>query len=163
MTIITTSFSWPGRAGRFGGRGRGGPADLGGEDHCVRSRSALSYFSPGGLTARITDQSDTQLTVAIPSYFAVPTDVTVCTVMGCSEPDPSIDGLTYASPGRPTLSSSSPKSGRRAAPMVTLNGTLDSNVAAVHFGSRDVQPAVRTSGHASADGHGQAALSGQAP
>ncbi len=89
------------------------------------------------MSTEISGQSDTQLTVAIPSYFAIPTDVIVCSVSGCSTPNPSIDGLTYAYPGQPTLTSSSPKSGPAAGgTLVTLNGTLDSNLTAVHFGTR---------------------------
>jgi hypothetical protein len=71
---------------------------MGGEDHCGRSRSALSYLSPGRLDGADHRPVGHQLAVAIPSHFAVPTDVTVCSVTGCSEPAPSIDGLTYAYP-----------------------------------------------------------------
>ncbi|HET9719867.1 MAG TPA: IPT/TIG domain-containing protein [Solirubrobacteraceae bacterium] len=84
-----------------------------------------------------TAQSSTQLTVMIPSFFAIPTDVLVCSVSGCSSPNPTVDTLIYAFPGRPTLTASSPKSGpSTGGTQVTLQGTLDSNITAVYFGTR---------------------------
>ncbi len=85
----------------------------------------------------ITNQSDTQLTVAIPQFFAIPTDVLVCSVTGCSAADPSTDTLVFAYPGRPTVTSRSPSSGPPAGgTTVTINGTFDSNITAVDFGKK---------------------------
>ena len=84
----------------------------------------------------ITAQTDTSLTVAIPDGFAYATDVLLCSVSGCTEPDPAVDTLTLAYPGRPIVTSSSPASGpAHGQTTVTITGVLDSEVTAVDFGS----------------------------
>lgn len=87
-------------------------------------------------SSSITNQSDTRLTVQIPSFFAIPTDVLACTVTGCSLPTTS-DTLVFAYPGRPTIASSNPRSGPPAGgTTVLINGSFDSNVTSVHFGNQ---------------------------
>jgi hypothetical protein len=85
----------------------------------------------------ISDQSDTSLTVAIPNQYAAPTDVLVCSATGCSAPDPAVDTLTLAYPGRPVISSLSPASGpAHGGNVVEISGVLDTELTAVHFGSQ---------------------------
>ncbi|MGH2843101.1 MAG: protease pro-enzyme activation domain-containing protein, partial [Solirubrobacteraceae bacterium] len=59
----------------------------------------------------ITGQSDTQLTVSVPTFYATSTDVLLCSVTGCSLPDPATDTLSFAYSGQPVVSSSAPLSG----------------------------------------------------
>ena len=84
----------------------------------------------------ITGQTATSLTVAIPQGFTYPADVLLCTVTGCSTPDPAVDTLTLAYPGRPVVASSGPSRGPAHGGMVVkIRGSLDSEVTAVHFGN----------------------------
>lgn len=79
--------------------------------------------------------TDTSLTVQVPQFFAIPTDVLVCSVTACSAPNPAVDTLVFAYAGRPTVTSSSPTSGPAAGGTeVTINGTLDSELTRVSFG-----------------------------
>jgi hypothetical protein len=95
-----------------------------------------TWKSDSATSGQISSQSDTQLTVAVPSFYAVPTDVLVCTATGCSPPDPATDALTFAYPGRPVVTSSGPSSGPAAGgTTVTIEGTLDSELTSVDFGS----------------------------
>ncbi len=64
----------------------------------------------------ISAQTDTSLAVAIPQTFEVPADVLVCSVSGCSQPDPSVDTLLLVYEGRPVVNSSRPaRQARRSA------------------------------------------------
>jgi hypothetical protein len=84
----------------------------------------------------ISAQTDTSLTVAIPQTFEVPVDVLACSVTGCSEPNPAADTLLLVYAGRPVVNSSSPASGPpQGGTVVTIQGTLDSEVRTVYFGS----------------------------
>lgn len=94
----------------------------------------LNFLSSTSTT--ITNQTDTSLTVAIPQGFTYPADVLLCTATGCTAPDPAVDTLTLAYPGRPVVSSSGPVSGpAHGGTLVTIQGSLDSEVTAVHFGN----------------------------
>ncbi len=85
----------------------------------------------------ISDQTDTSLTVAIPQAYEFPSDVLVCSVTGCSAPDPKVDTFLEVYAGRPVVSSSSPSSGpAHGGTTVTIEGSLDSFVTAVDFGSK---------------------------
>jgi hypothetical protein len=87
-------------------------------------------------SSTFTAQSDTSLTVAVPQFFAVPTDVLVCSVTGCDPPDPAVDTYVFAYPGQPVVTSSSPSSGpAHGGTLVTIQGSLDAEVLSVHFGS----------------------------
>ncbi len=93
----------------------------------------LDFLSSTSTT--ISAQSRTSLTVAIPQGFTFPADVLLCTVTGCTAPDPSKDTFTLAYPGRPVVSSSSPASGpAHGGTVVEIHGALDSELTAVHFG-----------------------------
>jgi hypothetical protein len=84
----------------------------------------------------ISNQTDTSLTVAIPQNYIFPTDVLVCSVTGCSAPDPAVDTFQLAYAGRPVVNSSSPPSGpAHGGTVVTIQGALDSEVTAVDFGT----------------------------
>jgi len=84
----------------------------------------------------ISAQTDTSLTVAIPQAIGGPADVLVCSVTGCSEPDPAVDTLVLVYAGRPVVNSSSPASGpAHGGTVVTIEGALDSEVQTVFFGS----------------------------
>jgi hypothetical protein len=101
----------------------------------VQLQGSLDFLS--STSTAISDQSDTSLKVAIPQGFAAPADVLVCSVTGCSAPDPAADTLTLAYPGRPVISSLAPASGpAHGANLVEINGALDSELTAVHFGSQ---------------------------
>jgi hypothetical protein len=68
----------------------------------------------------------------IPQMFTVPMDVEVCTVTGCSVPNPSVDNFLLAYAGQPVIEAASiPAHGGN----FTFNGQLDSDITAVHFGT----------------------------
>jgi hypothetical protein len=99
----------------------------------------------------ISAQSDTSLTVAIPQTYEVPVDVLACSVTGCSRPDSAVDTLLLVYPGRPVVNSASPAAGPAAGgTVVTIQGSLDSEVRTVYFGSAHAeilrQPALTPSG-----------------
>jgi Pro-kumamolisin, activation domain/Fibronectin type III domain/IPT/TIG domain len=101
----------------------------------VQLQGPLDFLS--STSTMISNQSDTSLTVQIPQGFAAPADVLVCSVSGCSQPDPTVDTLTLAYPGRPVIQSLSPASGpAHGTNVVTINGSLDSQLTAVHFGTQ---------------------------
>ncbi len=82
-----------------------------------------------------TRQTDTSLTVVVPQGYDAPTDVLLCSVTGCSAPDPSVDTYTLTYEGRPVLTSSSPASGpAHGGTAVDINGQLDSDITGVFFG-----------------------------
>ncbi len=84
----------------------------------------------------ISHQTDASLTVAIPQFFTFPTDVLLCSVTGCTVPDPKLDTFQLAYAGRPVVTSSGPASGpAHGGTTVTIQGALDSEVTAVDFGS----------------------------
>jgi len=87
-------------------------------------------------TTNFTINSDTSITIdKMPADFAVPTDALVCSVTGCSTPNPAKDGYVFAYVGQPVLSAATPSSGGEGGgTVVSLNGSLDQNVVAVHFG-----------------------------
>ncbi len=88
------------------------------------------------ISTTISDQTDTSLKVVIPSGYIFPSDVEVCSVSGCSAPDPKVDTLQLAYAGQPVLTSSSPASGpAHGGTLVTIQGQLDSEVTAIDFGS----------------------------
>jgi Pro-kumamolisin, activation domain/IPT/TIG domain/Fibronectin type III domain len=115
----------------------------------VQLQGELDFLT--STSTAISDQSDTSLTVTLPSGFAAPADVLVCSVTGCSSPDPAVDTLTLAYPGRPVISSLEPASGpAHGGNVVEINGVLDSELTAVHFGSQRVtvlyEPSLTASG-----------------
>lgn len=94
----------------------------------------LSFLTSTSTT--LSQQSDTSVTVAIPQFFEFPTDVLVCSVTGCSAPNPKVDTFLLAYAGRPVVNSSSPASGpAHGGTVVEIQGALDSEVTAVDFGS----------------------------
>jgi Pro-kumamolisin, activation domain/Fibronectin type III domain/IPT/TIG domain len=101
----------------------------------LQLQGPLSFLT--STSTAISDQSDTSLTVAIPNEYAAPADVLVCSASGCSTPDPAVDTLTLAYPGRPIISSVSPASGpAHGGNLVFISGVLDTELTAVHFGSK---------------------------
>ncbi len=99
-----------------------------------QARGDLSFLTSA--STAISHQTDTSVTVAIPQFFNFPTDVLVCSVTGCSAPNPKVDTFQLAYAGRPVVSSSSPASGpAHGGTVVTIQGALDSEVTAVDFGS----------------------------
>jgi hypothetical protein len=101
----------------------------------VQLQGSLDFLS--STTTAISNQSDTSLTVALPNGFAFPADVLVCSATGCSTPNPQVDTLTMVYPGRPVISSLVPASGpAHGGNVVEINGVLDSQLTAVHFGSK---------------------------
>jgi|HubBroStandDraft_5_1064220.scaffolds.fasta_scaffold03205_3 hypothetical protein len=101
----------------------------------VQLQDGLDFLS--STSTAITSLSDTSLTVTLPEGFAFPADVLVCSATGCSNPNPSADTLTLAYPGRPVISSLVPAGGpAHGGNVVEINGALDSQLTAVHFGSR---------------------------
>ncbi len=97
-------------------------------------QGALDFLT--STSTAISDQTDTSLTVAIPQTYSFPSDVLVCSVTGCSAPDPKVDTFLEAYAGRPVVTSSSPSSGpAHGGTTVTIEGSLDSYVTAVDFGS----------------------------
>jgi Pro-kumamolisin, activation domain/Fibronectin type III domain/IPT/TIG domain len=100
----------------------------------LQLQGSLSFLT--STSTAISDQSDTSLTVAIPNQYAAPSDVLVCSATGCSAPDPAVDTLTLAYPGRPVISSIAPSSGpAHGTNLVEISGVLDTELTAVHFGS----------------------------
>jgi hypothetical protein len=99
-----------------------------------QAQGALSFLT--STSTAITHQTDTSLTVAIPQFFEFPADVLVCSVTGCSQVDPKVDTLLLVYAGRPVVTSSSPAAGpAHGGTTVTIQGTLDSEITAVDFGS----------------------------
>jgi hypothetical protein len=87
-------------------------------------------------TTNFTVVSDTEITATLPQFFSLPTDVLVCSLTGCSTPDPAVDTFIFAYPGQPVVTSSSPPSGgEQGGATVTIQGKLDSLVLAVLFGT----------------------------
>ena len=98
----------------------------------------LSFLT--STSTAITNQTDTSLTVAIPQFFEFPVDVLACSATGCSEINPNVDTLLLVYAGRPVVTSSSPAAGpAHGGTEVTIQGTLDSEVTAVDFGSVPAQ------------------------
>ena len=99
-----------------------------------QGQGSLDFLS--STSTVISRQTDTSLTVAIPQGFEMPTDVLVCSVTGCSSPNPKVDSFELVYAGRPVVSASSPKSGpAHGGTTVVIQGALDSDVTAVYFGS----------------------------
>ena len=100
----------------------------------LQLQGPLSFLS--STSTSFSAQTDTSLTATIPEGFASPADVLLCTASGCTGPDPQVDTLTLAYPGRPVVHSSAPNHGpAHGGTTVTINGALDSEVTAVDFGS----------------------------
>lgn len=100
----------------------------------VQLQGPLNFLS--STSTAISNQSDTSLTVLLPEGFAAPADVLVCSVTGCSQPDPSVDTLTLAYAGRPRITAVGPARGpAHGGTIVQISGALDSELTAVHFGS----------------------------
>ncbi len=98
------------------------------------AQGALGFLT--STSTAISAQTDTSLAVAVPQTFEVPVDVLVCSVTGCSAPDPAADTLLLVYEGRPVVNSSSPASGpAHGGTTVTIQGALDSEVRTVFFGS----------------------------
>jgi hypothetical protein len=84
----------------------------------------------------LTSQTDTSLTVVVPHGYAAPADVLLCSVTGCTAPDPSVDTYTLAYKGRAVLTSDSPMSGpAHGGTLVTVDGKLDSEITGAFFGT----------------------------
>jgi hypothetical protein len=115
-------------------------------------------FQPQGAYAFLTStstaisaQTGTSLVVAIPQAYATPVDVLACSATGCSAPVPAVDTLLLVYAGRPVVNSSSPASGpAHGGTVVTIQGSLDSEVRTVFFGSAHAkvlsQPSLTPSG-----------------
>jgi hypothetical protein len=87
-------------------------------------------------TTHFVVNSDDSITVSVPQFFAIPTDTLVCSATGCSATQPDVDTFLFAYPGRPVVTSASPASGpAHGGTVVSIVGTLDSEVTAVHFGT----------------------------
>lgn len=94
----------------------------------------LNFLS--STSTEISNQTDTSLSVQIPNNFTFPTDVLLCSVTGCTSPNPAIDTLVIAYPGQPIVTSATPTTGpAHGQTTVTISGALDSEVTAVDFGS----------------------------
>jgi hypothetical protein len=101
----------------------------------------IAFIGGGGALGStqpfFTINSDTSITLRTPAFYNTSTDVLVCSVTGCSTPNPAVDGFTFAYPGQPVVNSSSPSSGgEQGGTLVTIEGALDTEVTAVHFGKR---------------------------
>lgn len=100
----------------------------------VAGQDGLGFLTSS--TTNFTVNSNVSLTVTLPQFFSFATDVLVCSATGCDTADPAVDTFIYAYPGRPVLSSSSPSAGpEHGGTLVTIHGSLDSDVLAVHFGT----------------------------
>jgi hypothetical protein len=89
-------------------------------------------------TTHFVVHSDTSMTVQVPEFFAIPTDTLVCSITACSAIVPA-DAFVFAYPGRPIVDSVSPSHGpAHGGTLVTIQGRLDSEPTAVHFGSQSV-------------------------
>jgi hypothetical protein len=100
----------------------------------VAGQDGLSSIT--STTTNFTVNSNTSLTVTLPQFFAFATDVLVCSATGCDPANPAVDTFIYTYPGRPVVSSSSPRSGpEHGRTLVTIQGSLDSEVIAVDFGT----------------------------
>jgi hypothetical protein len=87
-------------------------------------------------TSSITNETSTSLTVQVPSFFNIPTDVLLCSVTACSAAKPKVDGLQFAYAGQPVINSLSPSSGpAHGGETVTINGALDALVTKIDFGT----------------------------
>jgi hypothetical protein len=95
---------------------------------------ASPLFGIASTTTHFVVHSDTSMTVQVPEFFDVMTDTLVCSETGCSPITPA-DAFLFTYPGRPVVNSVSPRSGpAHGGNIVTINGALDSNVTAIHFG-----------------------------
>jgi hypothetical protein len=93
----------------------------------------LNFLS--STTTNFVINSDTSITVNVPQFYGIPTDTLVCSVTGCSAVTPA-DTFLFAYPGQPIVTSVSPTGGpAHGGTVVTIVGTLDSEVTAVHFGT----------------------------
>lgn len=99
----------------------------------VAGQGSLSFLFD--TTSNITKETSTSLTVDIPPFFNIATDVLLCTVTSCSAANPKVDGLQFAYAGQPVINSLSPSSGAaHGGTIVTINGALDALVTKVDFG-----------------------------
>jgi hypothetical protein len=82
-------------------------------------------------------ENDGTITLLTPADIDLPTDLVVCSLSGCSAPDPSVDRFLYAYPGRAVVTSISPASGpARGGGLVKITGRNLSNVQRVEFGKK---------------------------
>jgi hypothetical protein len=110
-----------------------------------QAQGSLSFLTSTSTT--LSKQSDTSVTVAIPQFFEFPTDVLVCSVTGCSAPNPKVDTFLLAYAGRPVVNSSSPASGpAHGGTVVEIQGALDTEVTAVDFDSAPAKILQETTG-----------------
>jgi hypothetical protein len=97
-------------------------------------QGSLNFLS--STTTDFVVNSDNSITVSVPQFFAISTDTLVCSITGCSATNPGVDTFLFAYPGRPVVTSSSPTSGpAHGGTLVSIDGTLDSEVSSVHFGT----------------------------
>ena len=97
---------------------------------------AVSPFSSATLFS-FTVAGDTQITLSTPAANPGIDDVAVCTISGCSAPNPPGDIFTFFAPGNPTVTSVSPSSGPAAGGTeVTIRGTNLGFVTGVYFGKK---------------------------
>lgn len=66
-----------------------------------QAQGSLSFLT--STSTILSHQTDTSVTVAIPQFFEFPTDVLVCSVTGCSAPNPKVDTFQLAYAGRPVV------------------------------------------------------------
>ncbi len=118
------------------------PAPLTITGHGFDDANEIVFVGQGGTdfvysdTTIFTINSDTSITVTPPQFFDIPTDVLVCSVTGCTTPDPAHDAYDYVDPGQPIVNSSSPSSGgEQGGTEVVIQGQLDANLVSVDFGT----------------------------
>lgn len=118
------------------------PGDLTISGRGLQDATSVVFQAQGDLdfltsvSTTFTAQSKTSLTVQVPQFFIFPTDVLVCSITGCSAPNPKVDSFQLAYAGRPVVTSSSPSSGPASGgTIVFINGALDAEVTAVDFGT----------------------------
>ena len=103
----------------------------------VAGQGSLNFLSD--TTSSITHETATSLTVQVPHFFNIATDVLLCTVTACSSANPTVDGLQFAYAGQPVINSLGPSSGpAHGGETVTINGALDALVTKVDFGATPV-------------------------
>lgn len=79
----------------------------------------------------------TSIRVNPPNFYSFPTDVLVCSVTACSNPNPAVDGYFFAYPGVPVVTSSSPRTGgEKGGTVVLIEGSLDGGIVSVNFGTQ---------------------------
>ncbi len=129
----------------LGGPSSGGTAIVvkGSDMAGVRSVRFVSEVASGygaSTSAVVSAVSATSLHVVAPSDLPGPVDVEPCTASGCAPPDPKVDTFVYFTPGRPSLSTVTPRSGPASGGtrVVMFGDNLDGALA-VRFGKLETR------------------------